>query len=106
MRYLALIIYLIQSVLLVMTLSNYPEKIFTGFDHSIYSDIVIMGHDLVLFNSTIILMAGTMILTWISDRITKFWIGNNVSLLITIDILSSFPGQSCNWCKCVCLICC
>jgi preprotein translocase subunit SecY len=83
---------LIQGVLLVLALSNYPEKIFPGFDRTVYGDIVVMGRGWFLFNSTIILTAGTMILTWIGDRITQLGIGNGVSLLITIGILSSLPG--------------
>ncbi|MDR0590269.1 MAG: preprotein translocase subunit SecY [Puniceicoccales bacterium] len=91
-RYLTLLICLIQGVLLVLALSNYPEKIFPGFDRTVYGDIVVMGRGWFLFNSTIILTAGTMILTWIGDRITQLGIGNGVSLLITIGILSSLPG--------------
>ncbi|MDR2201131.1 MAG: preprotein translocase subunit SecY [Puniceicoccales bacterium] len=91
-RYLTLLICLIQGVLLVLALSNYPEKIFPGFDRLTYGDIVIMNRGWFLFNSTIILTAGTMILTWIGDRITQLGIGNGVSLLITVGILSSLPG--------------
>jgi preprotein translocase subunit SecY len=91
-RYLTLIICFIQGVLLVLALSNYPEKIFPGFDRSAYGDIVVMSRGWFLFNSTIILTAGTMILTWLGDRITQFGVGNGVSLLITVGILSSLPG--------------
>ncbi|MDR2806640.1 MAG: preprotein translocase subunit SecY [Puniceicoccales bacterium] len=91
-RYLTLLICLIQGILLVLALSNYPEKIFPGFDRSVYGDIVIMNRGWFLFNSTVILTAGTMILTWIGDRITQLGIGNGVSLLITVGILSSLPG--------------
>lgn len=91
-RYLTLLICLIQGVLLVLALSNYPEKIFVGFDKSVYGEIVLMNRFWFLINSTIILTAGTMILTWIGDRITQIGIGNGVSLLITVGILSSLPG--------------
>lgn len=91
-RYLTLLICLIQGVLLVLALTNYPEKIFSGFDKSVYGEIVLMDHFWFLTISTIILTAGTMILTWIGDRITQIGIGNGVSLLITVGILSSLPG--------------
>ncbi|MDE6576182.1 MAG: preprotein translocase subunit SecY [Opitutales bacterium] len=91
-RYLTLLICLIQGVLLVLALSNYPEKIFPGFNQAVYGDIVVMNHGWFLFNSTIILSAGTMILTWLGDRITQLGVGNGVSLLITVGILSSLPG--------------
>ena len=91
-RYLTLVICLIQGVLLVLALSNYPEKIFPGFNRSVYGDIVVMSKGWFLFNSTIILSAGTMILTWLGDRITQLGVGNGISLLITVGILSSLPS--------------
>lgn len=91
-RYLTLLICIIQGILLVLALSNYPEKIFPGFDRSRYGEIVVMSRGWFLFNSTIVLSAGTMILTWLGDRITQLGVGNGISLLITVGILSSLPG--------------
>ncbi|MFV1995082.1 MAG: preprotein translocase subunit SecY, partial [Verrucomicrobiales bacterium] len=36
--------------------------------------------------------AGTLVLMWIGDQITERGIGNGISLIITINIISSLPG--------------
>ncbi len=42
--------------------------------------------------STVILTAGTLFLVWLGERITDNGIGNGVSLLIMIGIISGFPA--------------
>jgi preprotein translocase subunit SecY len=90
-RYLTIPICLIQGMLLVLALANYPEKLFVGFNKELYGDIVVMHRGVFFITSTIFLTAGTMILTWFGERITQFGIGNGVSILITVGILSSLP---------------
>ena len=46
--------------------------------------------------SLIILTAGTMFLVWLGERITDNGIGNGVSLLIMIGIISGFPAALIN----------
>ncbi|MEL6195138.1 MAG: preprotein translocase subunit SecY [Bacteroidota bacterium] len=46
--------------------------------------------------SVVILTAGTMFLVWLGERITDNGIGNGVSLLIMIGIISGFPGALIN----------
>ena len=41
--------------------------------------------------STIVLIAGSMFAVWLGERITDKGIGNGISLLITVGILSRFP---------------
>lgn len=41
--------------------------------------------------STIVLVAGSMFAVWLGERITDKGIGNGISLLITVGILSRFP---------------
>ena len=43
-------------------------------------------------SSIVILTAGTMFCVWLGDRITDKGIGNGVSMLIMIGIISSLPG--------------
>jgi preprotein translocase subunit SecY len=45
-----------------------------------------------LVNSTIILTGGTLLLMWLGEQITQRGIGNGISLLITVGILSDLPG--------------
>lgn len=91
-RYMTIVICLVQAILLVMALSNYPGRLFTGFDIATYGPIVISGHTSFLISSTIFLTAGSVILMWLGEQITQRGIGNGISLLITIGILSGFPS--------------
>lgn len=55
----------------------------------------IMVDNLVFFNfsSIIILTAGTIFCMWLGERITDKGIGNGISMLIMIGIISRFPGS-------------
>ena len=44
-----------------------------------------------ILNTTVVLTAGTCLLLWIGDQITKYGIGNGLSLLIMAGILQSMP---------------
>lgn len=44
-------------------------------------------------SSTIILMAGSMFVMWLGERITDKGIGNGISFIIMIGIISRFPGS-------------
>jgi preprotein translocase subunit SecY len=44
------------------------------------------------FSSVIILTAGTIFCMWMGERITEVGIGNGISVLIMIGIISRFPG--------------
>ena len=41
----------------------------------------------------LVLIAGSMFAVWLGERITEKGIGNGVSLLITVGILSRLPGS-------------
>ncbi len=55
----------------------------------------ILVDNLVLFNfsSIIILTSGTIFCMWLGERITDKGIGNGISMLIMIGIISRFPGS-------------
>lgn len=91
-RYATILICLIQGFLLVAALTNYPEKLFYGFDQSRFGSIVIINKTHFFILSTIILTAGTMLLVWLGEQITQYGIGNGISLLIAAGILSSMPS--------------
>ena len=54
---------------------------------------IAVGWSSFMFNivSTIILMAGTMFVMWLGERITDRGIGNGISLIIMIGIVARFP---------------
>jgi preprotein translocase subunit SecY len=92
-RYATVIICLVQGVMLILSLEN-PARLFQGFDVNQYGQIVIVGKAWFLVQSTIFMTAGTMLLMWLGEQITQRGIGNGVSLLITIGILSDIPGAA------------
>ena len=53
---------------------------------------IIISKPLFFLSSLFVLPAGTMACIWIGDRITDKGIGNGVSMLIMIGIVSSLPG--------------
>ena len=52
---------------------------------------VSMGEDTFIYTSTIILIAGTMFIMWLGEKITDKGIGNGVSLIIMIGIVARLP---------------
>jgi len=57
------------------------EAIIPGFDRS-----------LMTFSSVVILTSGTMFCMWLGEKITDRGIGNGISMLIMIGIISRFPA--------------
>ncbi|MDR0755895.1 MAG: preprotein translocase subunit SecY, partial [Puniceicoccales bacterium] len=90
-RYLTLVICFIQGWLLMMAFTNYPDKLFPGFDVNTYGPIALSSGFSFLLISTLLLTTGTLILTWLGEQITQRGVGNGISLLITVGILSGLP---------------
>ena len=92
-RYLTLAICVVQGLLLLVALSTNPGSLIgQGFSPAEYGNIVISGKLQFLITGTIFLTAGTMIMVWLGEQITEKGIGNGISLLITISIISGLPG--------------
>jgi preprotein translocase subunit SecY len=53
---------------------------------------VMVSTSLFMFSSLILLSAGTMFCMWLGEKITEKGIGNGISMLIMIGIISSLPG--------------
>ena len=47
---------------------------------------------LTILKTTVVMTAGTCLLLWLGDKITKYGLGNGVSLMIMAGILQSMPG--------------
>jgi preprotein translocase subunit SecY len=92
-RYLTLGICVVQGLLLLIALSNNPGSIIgQGFSPEKYGPVVIAGKVQFLITGTIFLTAGSMIMVWLGEQITEKGIGNGISLLITVNIISGLPG--------------
>ncbi len=57
-----------------------------------YSNVLTINPWFFTFVATVSLVAGTMFLLWIGDRITEKGIGNGVSMLIFAGIVSRYPS--------------
>lgn len=53
---------------------------------------VMVDSTLFMFSSLVLLSAGTMFCMWLGEKITEKGIGNGISMLIMIGIISRFPG--------------
>jgi preprotein translocase subunit SecY len=53
---------------------------------------VMVSPTLFMFSSLVLLSAGTMFCMWLGEKITEKGIGNGISMLIMIGIISRFPG--------------
>lgn len=92
-RYLTIGICIVQGLLLLVALSTNPASIIgQGFNPAEYGPIVLSGQAQFLITGTIFLTTGTMILVWLGEQITQKGVGNGISLLITVSIISGLPG--------------
>jgi preprotein translocase subunit SecY len=94
-RYATVAICVVQGAMLILALEN-PARLpgFSQYDIAIYGPIVLGGGFWFLLSSVIILTAGTLLLMWLGEQITQRGIGNGVSLLITVGILSRIPSAA------------
>ncbi|MGH7950705.1 MAG: preprotein translocase subunit SecY [Limisphaerales bacterium] len=89
-RYLTVILCLGWGMATAISWEN-PEKVFGPNIGRLvnFSDEYIWWYRI---QTTIVLTTGTMLLMWIGEQITERGIGNGVSLIITVNILSRLPS--------------
>ncbi|NDK56167.1 preprotein translocase subunit SecY [Pontibacter fetidus] len=63
-----------------------------GFVATINAEAIAINTTLFTITSMIVLTAGTIFCMWIGEKITDKGIGNGISMLIMIGIVSRFPG--------------
>ena len=87
-RYLTVIIVALQApAYIANAVSRLPAGAITPFDPTITSP-----QPFFWFSSTIILIAGTLFIMWLGEKITDKGIGNGISLIIMIGIIARLPG--------------
>jgi len=82
-RYATLGIALVQSAIASFALSNFTNN------GQVLVDSV--SRPLFIAQSILVITTGSMVILWISEQITKFGIGNGVSVVIMISILAYMP---------------
>ena len=86
-RYLTVIIVAFQAPGYIANLvSQLPAEAITPFDPGVTSPPIFFW-----ISSTIILIAGTLFVMWLGEKITDKGIGNGISLIIMIGIIARLP---------------
>ena len=63
-----------------------------GFVATINAEAIVISQTLFTITSMIVLTSGTIFCMWLGEKITDKGIGNGISMLIMIGIISRFPG--------------
>ncbi len=95
MRYLTVVICIIQSSMFAVTMMN-PEKMFGS-----NANVVFLPGIPFMISTIITLTAGAMLVMWLGEMITERGIGNGASLIITVGILDRLPTALSNLFKLV-----
>lgn len=92
-RFITIVIAVVQGFLLAQTLQN-PASIpyMDGIDLHGGGPLVPEGGIGFTLLTVLTILSGTMLLMWIGDQITERGIGNGISLIISVNIISALPG--------------
>lgn len=90
-RYITIGIALVQGFFVAKSLTN-PGSIpyMQGIEK--FGELVPNPTGAWFFLAVLTIVAGTVLLMWIGDQITEKGIGNGVSIIITVNIISALPG--------------
>ncbi len=84
-RYLTIAICLVQGTAMAFTLEN-PQAL------GIAQDIVLNPGWGFRLMTVLCLTTGSMLIMWLGEQITEYGIGNGISLIITVNIVSGLPA--------------
>ena len=91
MRYLTVVIVIVQAPGYIRSLVERFNM--AGIPNAIYSINGEVGPNLYFYiSSVILLVAGTLFIMWLGEKITDRGIGNGISLIIMIGIIARLPG--------------
>lgn len=82
----------IRQITKLLTLGIAIFQSFAFISYSVPSEVLLIDKATFLFLSMFILTAGTMVCVWLGNKITDDGIGNGISVLIMVGIISSLPG--------------
>lgn len=85
-RYITLVIAVVQSVVAAIALKN-----FSGGDTVLLTPEALSNPTWFIVQSAVVITTGSMLILWIADQITRFGIGNGVSIVIMISIMAYLP---------------
>ncbi len=82
----------LNQITRVLTIGVTAVQALTYIQTTIPSDALFIDRGLFTISSLFILTAGTIFCMWLGERITDKGIGNGISMIIMIGIVSRFPG--------------
>jgi preprotein translocase subunit SecY len=82
----------ITRYLTVLICSLQAPSYLANLNNQIGAQAIIETGSFFWISSTIILVAGTMFIMWLGERITDRGIGNGISLIIMVGIIAELPG--------------
>jgi preprotein translocase subunit SecY len=83
-RYATLLICIVQAAIAAIAASRYHQN-----------DVILVtdGGPYFIIQSVLVITTGSMMILWIAEQITRYGIGNGVSIIIMIGILAYLPGS-------------
>ncbi|MCF7854519.1 MAG: preprotein translocase subunit SecY [Candidatus Pacebacteria bacterium] len=87
-RYLTLVVCVVHGTAAVKIMNN-PGAVFRGVGQV---NLILNPGPVFTISTVIILAAGTMLLVWLGEQITDRGIGNGITLIITVNIVSRLPS--------------
>jgi preprotein translocase subunit SecY len=83
----------INQITRVLTIAICMSQSIAYIKGTIPNEAIVIDSTVFTFLAMIILTSGTIFCMWLGERITDKGIGNGISMLIMIGIISRFPGQ-------------
>lgn len=95
-RQVTIVLCIVQGWMLARSLENPANNIFLA-DIATYmrdsGDLLVPGYGMWFVVVTVmVITAGTMLMMWLGEQITERGIGNGISLIIAVNIVSALPG--------------
>ena len=91
-RYITIVIALVQGFFVAKSLTNPASIPYMAGIEKIGRPLV-PDPSVAWFSLTVLtIVAGTILLMWIGDQMTEKGIGNGISIIITVNIISALPG--------------
>lgn len=93
-RFVTIAIAAVQGYFLAQSLDNPEQNPLLGGIGNVTQnqDLVPAFGAWFVIQTVLIIIAGTLLLMWIGDQITERGIGNGISLIISVNIISALPG--------------
>jgi preprotein translocase subunit SecY len=82
----------ITRYLTVLITALQAPSYLANLNSQVGAEAIVSGTGFFWISSTLILIAGTMFIMWLGERITDRGIGNGISLIIMVGIIAELPG--------------